>query len=120
MDTLQFQGRLRMKPTINICDGCCCGRVNKSNMAVPTTELKALWNEHNLAQHVNLRVTSCLGPCSRANVTLVSTSEGRTWLGGIASEDHYQTLVDWAQNIAVNGPQHPLPDSLLTLKFTPV
>jgi len=75
-----------MKPTINICDGCCCGRVNKSNMAVPTTELKALWKEYELAQHVNLRVTSCLGPCSRANVTLVSTVEGRTWLGGISNE----------------------------------
>ena len=47
-----------MKPTINICDGCCCGRVNKSNMAVPQDELKALWKENNLSQHVNLRVTS--------------------------------------------------------------
>ena len=24
-----------MKPTVNICDGCCCGRVNKSNVWVP-------------------------------------------------------------------------------------
>ena len=44
-----------MKPTVNICDGCCCGRVNKSNMAVPQDELKALWKENNLSQHVNLR-----------------------------------------------------------------
>ena len=109
-----------MKPTINVCDGCCCGRVNKSNLAVPKNELKALWREHDLSKHVNLRVTSCLGPCSHANVTLVSTAEGRTWLGGIASEDHYHTLVDWAQNIAVHGQHHPLPDSLLALKFTPV
>ena len=109
-----------MKPTVNICDGCCCGRVNKHNLAVPKDELKTLWREHELSKHVNLRVTSCLGPCSRANVTLVSTAEGRTWLGGIVSEDHYQTLVDWAQNIAVSGPNHPLPDSLLALRFTPV
>ena len=109
-----------VKPTVNVCDGCCCGRVNKSNMAVPTTELKALWKEHDLAQHVNLRVTSCLGPCSRANVSLVSTKEGRTWLGGIASEDHYQSLVDWAQAVAENGPGHALPASLLALRFDPV
>jgi len=109
-----------MKPTVNICDGCCCGRVNKSNLAVPTTELKALWKEHDLSKHVNLRVTSCLGPCSRANVTLVSTAEGRTWLGGIASEDHYRTLVSWAQNIAVNEEEHSLPESLLALQFSPV
>ena len=108
-----------MKPTINICDGCCCGRVNKSNMAVPQDELKALWKENNLSQHVNLRVTSCLGPCSRANVTLVSTKEGRTWLGGIASEDHYRTLVDWAQKIAEGGEDHALPESLLALRFDP-
>ena len=62
-----------MKPTVNICDGCCCGRVNKSNLAVPKDELKTLWREQELSKHVNLRVTSCLGPCSRANVTLVST-----------------------------------------------
>ncbi|MAP79394.1 MAG: cobalt chelatase [Euryarchaeota archaeon] len=109
-----------MKPTVNICDGCCCGRVNKSNLAVPKDELKSLWREHELSKHVNLRVTSCLGPCSRANVTLVSTAEGRTWLGGIASEDHYQTLVDWAQGVAQQGVDHPLPESLLALKFTPV
>ena len=109
-----------MKPTINVCDGCCCGRVNKSNLAVPKNELKALWREHDLSKHVNLRVTSCLGPCSRANVTLVSTNEGRTWLGGISSEDHYRTLVDWAQNIAVNGEDHGLPERLLALRFDPV
>ena len=108
-----------MKPTVNICDGCCCGRVNKSNLAVPKDELKSLWREHELSKHVNLRVTSCLGPCSRANVTLVSTSEGRTWLGGIASEDHYQTLVDWAQGVAEQGIHHPLPSSLDSLRFTP-
>ena len=59
-----------MKPTVNICDGCCCGRVNKSNMAVPQDELKALWKENNLSQHVNLRVTSwstcrTVQPCQR-------------------------------------------------------
>ncbi|MAF93959.1 cobalt chelatase [Candidatus Woesearchaeota archaeon] len=94
--------------------------MNKSNMAVPTSELKALWKEHELAQHVNLRVTSCLGPCSRANVSLVSTKEGRTWLGGIASEDHYQSLVSWAQSIAESGQDQALPDSLLALQFEPV
>ena len=109
-----------MKPTINICDGCCCGRVNKSNMAVPQDELKALWKENNLSQHVNLRVTSCLGPCSRANVTMVSTAEGRTWLGGIASEDHYLTLVQWARDVAEQGHDHAWPDSLLALQFQPV
>jgi hypothetical protein len=53
-------------------------------------------------------------------VTLVSTKEGRTWLGGIASEDHYRTLVDWAQNIAVNEADLALPESLLALQFNPV
>lgn len=108
-----------MKPTINICDGCCCGRVNKSNMAVPTTELKALWKEYELAQHVNLRVTSCLGPCSHANVTLVSTVDGRTWLGGISNEEQYHSLINWAKGTIEHGQQHPLPDSLLSLQFTP-
>ena len=109
-----------MKPTVNICDGCCCGRVNKSNLAVPKDELKSLWREHELSKHVNLRVTSCLGPCSRANVTLVCTAEGRTWRGGIASEAPSQPVVDWAQGVAQQGVDHPLPESLLALKFTPV
>ena len=109
-----------MKPTINICDGCCCGRVNKSNMAVPTAELKALWKEYELAQHVNLRVTSCLGPCSHANVTLVSTVEGRTWLGGISNEEQYHSLINWAKGTIEHGHQHPLPDALLALQVTPV
>ena len=108
-----------MKPTINICDGCCCGRVNKSNLAVPKHELKTLWREHDLFNHVNLRVTSCLGPCSRANVTLVSTAQGRTWLGQISRPDQYQSLVDWAKSIAKDGKNHHLPESLLTLQFDP-
>ena len=35
-----------MKPTVNICDGCCCGR-NKSNLAVPKDELKTLGESRN-------------------------------------------------------------------------
>ena len=109
-----------MKATVNICDGCCCGRVNKHNMAVPVENLRAAWRELDLTKHVNLRVTSCLGPCSRANVTLINTEHGRTWLGGIASEDHYHSLLDWAQEVAEHGHDHALPNSLLALRFDPV
>ena len=81
-----------MKPTVNVCDGCCCGRVNKSNLAVPKDELKTLWREHDLSKHVNLRVTSCLGPCSRANVTLVSTAEAEL---GLAASPVKTTTRRW-------------------------
>ena len=52
-------------------------------------------------------------------MTLVNTAVGRTWLGGIASEDHYLTLVQWARDVAEHGHDHALPESLLALQFQP-
>ena len=46
-------------------------------------------------QTYRILVSGSVQPCQRHLGEF--TNEGRTWLGGIASEDHYQTLVDWAQ-----------------------
>lgn len=108
-----------MKAQVNVCDGCCCGRVNKSNMAVPIDSLKSAWEEYELSEHVKLNITTCLGPCSQANVMLVKADQKRTWLGGISNEEQYQSLINWAKGTIEHGQQHPLPDSLLALQFTP-
>ncbi len=102
-----------------VCNGCCCGRVEKGHDEVPIDTLKNAWEKYNLADHVNLKISTCLGPCSMHNVTLVKTDNGRTWLGKLNTEDHYLAIVDWALDVAQRGNDAHLPESLAQLRFDP-
>ena len=108
-----------MPTQLYVCNACCCGVERKGNMAVPLEELKQAWAEHGLAPEVKLTVSSCLGPCSMANVCMFSNESGRTWIGNLSTQEHYDVLVEWAQQVAQKGPDHPLPSMLDALRFTP-
>ena len=108
-----------MSAHVYVCDGCCCGRTEKGHKEVPADLLRDAWKKHDLAQEVYLTISSCLGPCRMHNVTLVSTEEGRTWLGKLSTESHYQALVQWATETAQAGSNVPLPSVLLDHRFDP-
>ena len=65
-----------MPTQLYVCNACCCGVERKGNMAVPLEELKQAWAEHSLAPEVKLTVSSCLGPCSMANVCMFTNESG--------------------------------------------
>ena len=53
-----------MAPKLLVCDGCCCGRMEKGNNAVPIEYLKNAWKEHDLQAvsytHLTLPTNACV------------------------------------------------------------
>ena len=108
-----------MAPRLMVCDGCCCGRLEKGNDVVPIDMLKTAWEEHGLKDHVKLSISGCLGPCSMNNVSLMMDGNDRIWLGELGTGEHYDALVTWAQSIAEQGQMAPLPEELKNHQFKP-
>lgn len=105
-----------MLPKVTVCNGCCCGRVEKGNKEVPVAKLKDAWKVNNLSNDVKLNISTCLGPCSQNNVSLITIDGQRIWLGSLEGE-HYDSIIEWAQNIAVNS---ELPENLKSQRFIPL
>ena len=85
-----------MSADVIVCSGCCCGNLQKGHDEVPIDFLQELWQKNQLEDNVKLTISGCLGPCSMRNVAVVKTNQGLIWLGGLSSQDQYETLADWA------------------------
>ena len=108
-----------MSTCINICDGCCCGRVEKGHNEVPVNELKRIWEKNKLHDKIRLTISNCLGQCSMHNVTLLKIGKKKTWIGKISTEDHYTALIEWAHDVAKYGNEARLPNILVPYCFIP-
>ena len=106
-----------MSNQLLVCNGCCCGRIEKGNAKVPIETLKNAWEENGLAEHIKLRISTCLGPCSMNNVSLLKTENDRIWLGKLTEEEHYLALVEWGLDIASRGNEAEFPEILAPLQF---
>ena len=106
-----------MSASVVVCNGCCCGRVEKGHNEVPINMLKNAWKEHNLDNSVKLTISGCLGPCSMHNVSLLKTEKGLTWLGELSGVEHYGALVEWARNVAQHGIETETPEILAPQRF---
>lgn len=100
-----------------VCNGCCCGRVEKGRPAIPLDWLKAEWKGRRLHRHVHLTVSGCLGPCDLANVVLIITPLEQIWLGGIQDAAPYELLLEWADDSGRLGALLPLPAPLDPYRF---
>ena len=106
-----------MSTRITVCNGCCCGRVEKGHNEVPLKSLKTAWKERGLGKSVKLTISDCLGPCSMHNVALLKTSEGHTWIGNLSEIGHFQALVGWASEVSHRGHYVDLPEILESNRF---
>ena len=81
--------------------------------------LKSAWEEHSIGETVQLNITTCLGPCSMNNVSLLKTASRSIWLGKLNTLQHFENLIDWAKAIT-EGEQFPVvPDNLAPNRFVP-
>mgnify|MGYP006234593175 CR=1 FL=1 len=116
---MQIFELITVVPRLMVCDGCCCGRMEKGNDAVPIDMLKTAWEEHGLKDHVKLSISGCLGPCSMKNVSLMTHGTERIWLGELGGTEHYDALISWAKSIAKGEQMMPFPDALKGHQFKP-
>jgi hypothetical protein len=79
-----------------LCQGCCCGQVDRGFPAVPVDEVKQWWREHKLNRTVQLTISGCLGPCDLANVVAIALPWGIEWYGGLSEFSEYKRLCEWA------------------------
>jgi cobaltochelatase CobN len=100
-----------------VCLGCCCGRTDRGNPAVPTEWLKAEWKRRALRDSVHLTVSGCLGPCELVNVVMLVHPGGTLWLGGLAGIDDYEALLAWVEQAAAARTLVPLPPALAARQF---
>ena len=108
-----------MPAQLSVCNGCCCGRVEKGHNEVPIDTLKEAWEKHELTEHVKLTISTCLGPCRMHNVSLLKTANERTWIGKLSTQEDYLALVEWALDVAKLGEDAKLPDALTRRIFKP-
>src|SRR3954471_5245208 len=107
----------RSRGQVLLCKGCCCGKTERGLPEVPVDRIKAAWKSEKLNRVIQLTISGCLGPCELPNVAVLMTPEGTTWLGKIAGEDHYDTLIAWARDSATAGAAPPVPESLEAYRF---
>ena len=81
----------------------------KGHNEVPIDTLKEAWEKHELAEHVKLTISTCLGPCRMHNVSLLKTANERTWIGKLSTQEDYLALVEWALDVAKLGEDAKLP-----------
>ena len=103
--------------TVVICNSCCCGNVKKGHNIVPIDFLKNAWEKYKLENDVKLNVSTCLGPCSMHNVSLLKTKEESIWVGKLSSKEHYESIINWALEVSQHGRGVELPQNLLSKVF---
>jgi len=86
-----------------VCEGCCCGNVDKGFAKVPLAAFKNEWNERGIRRRVHLSVSGCLGPCAVANV-VQATIFGRTlWLHSVETEAQVTAIYDYIERVLADG-----------------
>src|SRR5579862_159567 len=96
-----------------VCQGCCCGQVERGRPEVPAQWLKEEWRRRDLLKRVQLTISGCLGPCDVPNVVAIVTQTSTVWLGNISRRDQYQSLLDWASRSKNLGCAIDIPSELL-------
>jgi predicted metal-binding protein len=113
--------------SVLLCNGCCCGHLEKGNPALPKARLLADWAAGAWEDAVRLRFVDCLGPCEHANMAVVKLADGAVWLADLTTAD-YDALAGWASEVAgvaassetpAGATPPPLPESLAARRIPP-
>ena len=108
-----------MPAKVTVCEGCCCGNVDKGHPEVPVNYLLDAWNEYDIAKHVELEISGCLGPCSKHNVSILKIYDKEIWIGELNEESHYKAIVEWASKFSSIQGGHAIPKILQDHVFDP-
>lgn len=86
-----------------VCQGCCCGNIDKGHSPVPLQEFKQQWRERDLSKRIHLTVSGCLGPCALANVVLILFDGRAIWLHSINTTNHVTAIYNYLEAMLHNG-----------------
>jgi len=117
VNTAKLRTRRKALAQIVLCQGCCCGQVERGLPAVPLERLKPAWKSEKLNKVIQLTVSGCLGPCDLPNVCCIVTPAEQAWYGCLTTPEDYDVLLKWARACRDRGELVPLPGELAHLRF---
>ena len=86
-----------------VCQGCCCGNTARGFAPTPLDEFKRQWKERRIRRRLHLTISGCLGPCTMANVVLLTFAGRSTWLHSINSAAVVTRIYDHAEALLRAG-----------------
>lgn len=84
-----------------VCQGCCCGRVDKGFPPLPLDEFKRQWKQRGIRRRFHLTISGCLGPCSLANVILIQFLGRSVWLHSINNPEDVDLVYTYVEQMLV-------------------
>ena len=93
-----------------VCQGCCCGRVDKGFPPLPLDEFKRQWKQRGIRRRFHLTISGCLGPCPLANVILIQFLGRSVWLHSINHPEDVALVYTYVEKmLCAEAYLHPPP-----------
>jgi cobaltochelatase CobN len=86
-----------------VCQGCCCGQVEKGFPPLPLEEFKRQWKERGIRRRFHLTISGCLGPCPLANVILIQFLGQTVWLHSINNAQDVDLVYTYVEEMLAHG-----------------
>ena len=103
----RFDGSIKtvrvLEGQIFVCQGCCCGRPERGNPAVPVEAFKMQWKERGIRLRVHLSFSACLGPCVAANTVLLIFAGESIWLHSIDTAEQVNLIFEYIEALLSAG-----------------
>jgi hypothetical protein len=103
----RFDGSIKtvrvLEGQIFVCQGCCCGRPERGNPAVPMEAFKMQWKQRGIRLRVHLTFSACLGPCVAANTVLLIFAGESIWLHSINTADQVNLIFEYIEELLSSG-----------------
>ena len=87
--------------TLFVCNGCCCGHLEKGNPIVKNELFHSLLTEENLQKEVQIEKPYCLGPCGEANVVKIHKNGKNYWFKRINTDEDVHAVIAFVKNPTV-------------------
>ncbi len=100
-----------------VCNGCCCGRVDKGFPDLPLQEFKQQWKQRGVRRRLHLTISGCLGPCPLANVVLLQFRGHSLWFHSINHAADVDLIYNYVEEMLLAGNVLDPPDRLAARRF---
>jgi cobaltochelatase CobN len=97
--------------------GCCCGRTDRGNPAVPVDFYKEEYARRGIRKHVQLSMSGCIGPCPMKNVVEVVFDGRPVWFQSINTKEQVIEIYNYIDGMLAADGYLPPPPQLSSFVF---
>ncbi len=97
--------------------GCCCGRTDRGNPAVPIDFYKSEFQRRKLRKHAQLTMSGCIGPCPMLNAVQLVFDGRPIWLQSVNTTAQVEEIYDYLERMLAADRFLPPPATLTEFVF---